>query len=63
MDLGTARFADTIVLAPRRRVDREAAEAFREALLRRLVPCLAGDHHVVLDFGAVGSIASGGSPR
>ena len=58
MDLGLARFADTIVRAPGSRVDRETAEASRDTLLPRLVPCLAGHHHVVLDSGVVGSNAS-----
>jgi anti-sigma B factor antagonist len=60
MELAPARFADTIVLAPRGRIDHETAEAFREALLARLVTCASGQDHVVLDLGAVDYIASAG---
>lgn len=60
MELAPARFADTIVLAPRGRIDHDTAEPFREALQAQLDTGAPGAGPVVLDLGAVEYIASAG---
>ena len=60
MDLSPRRFADTVVLAPRGRIDHATADALEAALAPYLVRCADGGDQLVLDLSGVEYIASVG---
>ena len=60
MDLPLRRFADTVVLAPARRIDHGSAEGFKDALRPHLERCATGKDQIVLDLSGVDYISSAG---
>ena len=60
MDLSPRRFADTVVLAPRGRIDHASADALETARAPYLARCADGEDRLVLDLSGVEYIASVG---
>jgi anti-sigma B factor antagonist/stage II sporulation protein AA (anti-sigma F factor antagonist) len=60
MELAAKRFADTLALFPRGRIDHATAEAFKAALAPHLAGVAAGRDRAVIDLGAVEYISSVG---
>jgi anti-anti-sigma factor len=60
MELAAKRFADTLALFPRGRIDHATAEAFKAALAPPLAGVAAGRDRAVIDLGAVEYISSVG---
>ena len=60
MDLSPRRFADTVVLTPRGRIDHATADALEAALVPYLERCAEGEDRLVLDLSHVEYIASVG---
>ena len=60
MDLSPRRFADTVVLTPRGRIDHATAGALEAALAPYLERCGEGEDRLVLDLSHVEYIASVG---
>ena len=60
MDLSPKRFADTVVVSPRGRVDQSSAEAFQNALAPHLQGCVAGGDQLILDLSGLEYISSAG---
>jgi anti-sigma B factor antagonist/stage II sporulation protein AA (anti-sigma F factor antagonist) len=60
MDLSPRRFADTLLLAPAGKIDRENAEAFRVALAPHLAGCTPDGDRLVLDLSGLDFITSAG---
>ena len=60
MELGSKRFADTVVLYPVERIDHATADGFKAALVPYLARCAAGADRVVLDLSGVEYISSVG---
>jgi anti-sigma B factor antagonist len=60
MELGSKRFADTVVLYPVERIGHATADGFKAALVPYLARCAAGGDRVVLDLSGVEYISSVG---
>jgi anti-sigma B factor antagonist/stage II sporulation protein AA (anti-sigma F factor antagonist) len=60
MELAAKRFADTLALFPRGRIDHATAEAFKAALAPHRAGVAAGRDRAVIDLGAVEYISSVG---
>ena len=60
MDLAPRRFADTLILSPRGRIDHATWESFKAALWPELATCAAGQDRVVLDLSGLDYISSAG---
>jgi anti-anti-sigma factor len=60
MELGSKRFADTVVLYPVGPIDHATADGFKAALVPYLARCAAGGDRVVLDLSGVEYISSVG---
>jgi anti-sigma B factor antagonist/stage II sporulation protein AA (anti-sigma F factor antagonist) len=60
MELAAKRFADTLALFPRGRIDHATAEAFKAALAPHLAGVAPGRDRAVIDLGAVEYISSVG---
>lgn len=60
MDMTSKRYCDTVILAPRGRIDHSSFEDFKSALDPYLERCASGQDHVVLDLSGVEYISSVG---
>lgn len=60
MDIESQRFADTVVLSARGRVDHETSAGLRDALLAQVDACEADGERLVIDLGEVEYISSVG---
>jgi anti-anti-sigma factor len=60
MELAAKRFADTLALFPRGRIDHATADQFKAALAPHLAGVAAGRDRAVIDLGAVEYISSVG---
>jgi anti-anti-sigma factor len=60
MELAAKRFADTLALFPRGRIDHATAEAFKAGLAPHRAGVAAGRDRAVIDLGAVEYISSVG---
>lgn len=60
MEIESQRFADTVVLSAHGRVDDEASEQLKGALLAQVDTCEAEGERLVIDLGEVEYISSGG---
>jgi anti-anti-sigma factor len=60
MELAAKRYADTLALFPKGRIDHATADQFKAALAPHLVGVAAGRDRAVIDLGAVEYISSVG---